>query len=45
MPIDLIHVLDSFQHINDATYVQRHTLDLIMSYGISADNIKIQDAF
>lgn len=40
-------VLDSFdllQHINEATHVLGHTLDLIMSYGFSINKITVEDA-
>ncbi len=47
MANNFIHVLDSFgllQHINKATHVLGHSLDLIISYGFSVDNINIKDA-
>ena len=40
-------VIDAFgltQHINKATYILGQTLDLILSYGFSVDNIVIEDA-
>lgn len=40
-------VLDYFgfiQHVDKATHVFGHTLDLIMSYGFSIDNVNIEDA-
>ncbi len=47
MVAEFMHVLESFgftQHIENATHVLGHTLDLIMSYGFSIDNIIIEDA-
>ncbi len=47
MVAEFMHVLDYFgftQHIENATHVLGHTLDLIMSYGFSIDNIIIEDA-
>jgi len=44
---EFCHVMESiglFQHINQATHVQGHTLDLILSQGFSIDNIIIEDA-
>lgn len=43
----LIQVLDYFgllQHINRATHVLEHILDL-MSYGLSIDNITVEDIY
>ena len=40
-------LIDAFgltQHINKATHLLGHTLDLILSYGFSVDNIVIEDA-
>lgn len=40
-------VLDAFgltQHINKATHIQGHTLDLILSYGFNVDNIQFEEA-
>ncbi len=42
------NILDSFgffQHINQATHVLGHTLDLIMSYGSSVVDVFIDDAY
>ena len=44
---EFCHVMESFgllQHINQATHVHGHTLDLILSHGFSIDNISIEDA-
>jgi len=44
---EFCHVMESFgltQHINQATHVQGHTLDLILSHGFSIDKISIEDA-
>lgn len=45
---EFCHVMESFgllQHINQATHVHGHTLDLILSHGFSIDSISIEDAF
>ncbi len=47
MVTEFTHVLDSFdciQHVDKATHVLGHTLDLVMSYGFPIDNISIEDA-
>ncbi len=47
MVTEFTHDLDSFdfiQHVDKATHVLGHTLDLVMSYGFSIDNISIEDA-
>lgn len=47
MVTEFTHVLDSFgfiQHVDRATHVLGHTLDLVISYGFSIDNINIKDA-
>ena len=47
MVSEFCHVLDSFsllQHIDKATHVLGHSLDLILSYGIFIDKLNIEDA-
>ena len=42
------HLLDSLgfmQHINQSTHVLGHTLDLILSHGLSIDNVNVEDAY
>ena len=33
------------QHINQSTHVLVHTLDLILSHGLSIDNVNVEDAY
>ena len=45
---EFCHVLDSLgfmQHINQSTHVLGHTLDLILSHGLSIDNVNVEDAY
>ena len=44
---EFCHIIDLFglvQHINQPTHILGHTLDLILSYGFSVDNVFIEDA-
>ena len=45
---EFCHLLDSLgfmQHINQSTHVLGHTLDLILSHGLSIDNVNVEDAY
>lgn len=41
-----LHMIDSFnliEHVSGSTHVHRHTLDLILTYGLPVGDVKIHN--